>query len=185
MALMYTPDTTEALNCPDFNLIGMDNKKHELSDFKDKKALVFMFICNHCPYVEAIEDRYIKLANEMTPKEIQIIGICSNDSSDYPEDSFKNLQKKWNDKKYNFPYLHDSTQEVAKNFGAVCTPDIFVYKNNNSNFELFYRGRLDDSWKSEGKVKKQELKLALEDIINNKPLSNPVVPSMGCSIKWT
>jgi peroxiredoxin len=184
MALTYTPQHSKNKACPDFSLPAVDGKSYQLSDFKDKKALVVMFICNHCPYVVAIEDRYIQLAKEMKDKGVQFIGICSNDPLEYEEDNFKNLKKRWQEKEYGFPYLHDHTQDVAKNFGAVCTPDIFVYKNENKKFNLFYRGRFDDSWKADDKVKNQELKLALKDLLENKKLQKEMVPSMGCSIKW-
>ena len=184
MALTYTPDTHNHTHCPNFALKGMDEKKHSLNDFNDSIALVVLFICNHCPYVKAIESRIIQLAQEMKNQGIQFIAICSNDPNDNQEDSFKNLQKNWQDKNFNFPYLIDETQQVAKDFGAVCTPYIFVYENSNGTFPLFYRGRLDDSWKNESLVKKQELKEALLNILEDQPLPQEAIPSMGCSIKW-
>ncbi len=140
-----------------------------------------MFICNHCPYVKAIEDRLIQLGHDLKARKINLIGICSNDEKNYPEDSFENLKKRSIEKKYSFIYLHDKTQEVAKNFGAVCTPDYFVY---DKNLKLAYRGRLDDSWKDATAVTKRELYDAVICLDENKPIDFLETPSMGCSIKW-
>ena len=187
MALTYTPETQVDQLCPDFKLTGMDHNTYQLSDFFNVEVLVFLFICNHCPYVQAIEDRIIALAKkykkqqiDKNPSYVQFIGICSNDSSEYPEDSFESLRSRWKEKNYDFPYLHDPTQATAQTFGAVCTPDIFVYHKQR----LAYRGRLDDSWKDPSKVKRQELDLAIQSLLRSTPLSFQPVPSMGCSIKW-
>ena len=177
MALTYTPEAQIDHPCPNFTLKGMD-QDYQLSDFSHKDILVFLFICNHCPYVQAIEDRIIALASKYKKSPVQFIGICSND---HPDDSFKSLQTRWREKNYGFPYLHDPTQQIAKAFGAVCTPDIFVYNQK----KLFYRGRFDDSWKDPKKVQKPELDLAIQCLLNSKPLSFTPRPSMGCSIKWT
>jgi len=181
MALVYTPNIEANSACPDFELPGLDGKQYTLSDFADKELLVALFICNHCPYVQAIEDRYINLSQEMTARGVQFIGICSNDAKDYPEDSFERLKERWELKKYGFPYLHDESQSVAKSFGAVCTPDIFLY---NKERKLIYRGRLDDSWKDATAVKKQDLKNALLAALEGANSIDEQVPSMGCSIKW-
>src|SRR3989338_6595128 len=104
-------------------------------------ALAVMFICNHCPYVKAVEERILKLAKELTPQGVQFVGVCSNNAENYPEDSFDNLRNRWQELNYGFPYLFDEDQKMAKDFAAVCTPDFFVY---NSDRRLSYRGRLDD-----------------------------------------
>ena len=140
-----------------------------------------MFICNHCPYVIAIEDRLIQLGHDLKKQDIHLIAICSNDETTYSDDSFINLQKRAADKKFSFVYLHDKSQEVAKNFGAVCTPDFFVF---DQSAKLAYRGRLDDSWKDSLKVKSRELYDAVLEIAAGKPISMPQTSSMGCSIKW-
>lgn len=181
MALTYTPESQMGRQCPDFKLTGMDHKNYQLSDFSNIEILVFLFICNHCPYVQAIEDRIIALAKKYKEQQrVQFIGICSNDSSDHPEDSFESLQAKWREKNYDFPYLHDPTQVTAQSFEAVCTPDIFVYHKE----KLAYRGRLDDSWKDPEKVQRQELDLAIQSLLSSTPLNFDPIPSMGCSIKW-
>ena len=181
MALTYTPNDNLGSSCPDFSLPATDGENYQLSDFKDVDVLCFLFICNHCPYVQAIEQRIIELNKYFEGKSVQLIAICSNDATDYPEDSFENIQKNWHEKNFSFPYLYDESQEVAKKFGAVCTPDIFVF---NSERKLAYRGRFDDSWKNPQNVKKEELKQAIHDILANKVLSFTPLPSMGCSIKW-
>ena len=182
MALTYTPPGIVGSQCPDFRLPSVDGGFYQLSDWKGKaKALVVMFICNHCPYVQAIEDRMIALAKEFSPRGVQFVGICANDPEDYPEDSPEELAKRWNEKSYGFPYLYDESQSVARSFGAVCTPDFFVY---NSDLRLTYRGRLDDSWKNAQLVRKREMASALESTLAGKDVQGTAHPSMGCSIKW-
>lgn len=181
MALTYTPEPQLEQMCPNFSLPSVDGKKFTLADFKSSDVLVIMFICNHCPYVKAIEDRLIDLGNSFKGRSAQLVAICSNDAENYPEDSLVNLRKRWQEKKYPFPYLHDEDQTVAKIFGAVCTPDFFVYDKSR---KLKYRGRLDDSWKEPAKVTRQELKSAIENLLTNKPVDTKQNPSMGCSIKW-
>jgi peroxiredoxin len=181
MALTHTPNANSSFTCPDFSLKGMDEKIYSLKDFKNKQPLLVMFICNHCPYVKAIEDRLITLAADFKKQNINIVGICSNDPEGYPEDNFENLQARWRQKNYSFTYLHDETQKTAKDFGAVCTPDFFLF---DQNLSLQYRGRLDDSWKDPSKVTKRELFEAAMALKNNKKIDFKETPSMGCSIKW-
>lgn len=182
MPPIYTPEIPDlGRPCPDFNLLSTEEKKFSLKDFVNGKPLVIMFICNHCPYVKAIEDRLIQLGHDLKSRNMNVVAICSNDSESYPEDSFENLQKRAREKKYPFPYLHDADQSVAQKFGAVCTPDFFVYDTQN---KLAYRGRLDDSWKEATQVKVRELFEATLELAQNKNISRTQTPSMGCSIKW-
>lgn len=181
MALTYTPETNSKMQCPDFEALGTDGRTYTLSDFSNQKVLCFLFICNHCPYVQAIEQRIIELNRELSHQSVAFIGVCSNDAANYPEDSYENIQKRWKAKNYNFTYLYDESQKIAKDFGAVCTPDIFVFDSNRT---LFYRGRFDDSWKAPERVKHQDLKIAITDSLNGRDLSFKPVPSMGCSIKF-
>lgn len=181
MALTYTPQAEIGSTLPEFSLPSVEGKNFGPSDFEDSIGKVFLFICNHCPYVKAIEDRILSLAHELSEKNIQFVAICSNDANEYPEDSLENLKKRWIEKNYGFPYLHDESQSVAKDFGAVCTPDIFVYDQNN---QLYYRGRFDDSWKDANQVKNHELKSALLGLLEGAPPPTEQIPSMGCSIKW-
>lgn len=182
MALTQTPAPEIGQPMPVFDLAAVDGKRYSGSELaKSKKALLVMFICNHCPYVKAVEDRLINLARRWESKGVGFVAICSNDSEGYPEDSFGELKKRWELKSYGFPYLHDETQAVAKKFGAVCTPDFFLYDQNQ---KLVYRGRLDDSWKDSSKVTQEELSQAIQAALNSEPPLPQQKPSMGCSIKW-
>jgi peroxiredoxin len=167
--------------CPDFRLPAVDGRTYARDDFSQASVLVVMFICNHCPYVKAVEDRFIALAREFGPRGVQLVGICANDAEGYPEDAFDKLAERWREKSYGFPYLHDDAQGVAREFGAVCTPDIFVYGRDR---QLAYRGRIDDSWKDPTKVTRRELAQALEALLAGQRPSSDQRPSLGCSIKW-
>lgn len=181
MALTYTNESDLGHSCPDFTLPSVFGEMFSLKNFSNGQPLLIMFICNHCPYVKAIEDRLITLGIDLQKKNMNVVAICSNDENNYPEDSLENLKKRASEKKYPFTYLHDKDQVVAKRFGAVCTPDYFLY---DKNLKLAYRGRLDDSWKEESKVTKRELYQAALDLADDKNISFNPVPSMGCSIKW-
>ncbi len=182
MALTQTPDPEIGKPCPDFELPFVDYKKnYSLKDFEKYKALLVMFICNHCPYVKAIEDRLLSLAADVQEEGCGIVAVCSNETSKYKEDEPAALFARWKEKKYPFPYLHDAKQEIARKFGAVCTPDFFLYDKNR---KLVYRGRLDDNWKEAAKVHRQELREAIEAVLYNNEVPKKQNPSMGCSIKW-
>lgn len=159
----------------------MDGKTYDLKSFQGAEVLVVMFICNHCPYVKAVEDRILSLARGFDKSRVAFVAICSNDPNEYPEDSFENLKKRWEEKSYPFPYLHDKTQDVAQGFDAVCTPDFFVYDKNR---KLVYRGRLDDNWKESAKVTREDLRAAIELSLAGERPAEQQYPSMGCSIKW-
>jgi peroxiredoxin len=176
-----TPPATLGAPCPDFRLPAVDGRTYGRDDFEASPVLVVMFICNHCPYVKAVEDRLIQLAREYGPRGAQLVGVCSNDAADYPDDSFASLAARWRERAYGFPYLHDEPQTVARDFGAVCTPDIFVYDRQR---RLAYRGRIDDSWKDESKVTQRELAAALDALLAGHKPADKQRPSMGCSIKW-
>jgi len=167
--------------CPDFRLPATDGKIYGRDDFAASPVLVVMFICNHCPYVKAVEDRLLDLERRYTPRAVQFVGICSNDSVTYPEDAFEQLKERWSLKAYGFPYLHDDSQAVAHAFDALCTPDIFVYDRDR---RLAYRGRIDDSWKDPAKVSRRDLAEAIEALLAGQRPSADQVPSLGCSIKW-
>ena len=165
----------------DFHLKGTDEKVYSLENFKDKKILVIVFMCNHCPYVKAITDRLTGLQEEFASQGVQFIGINPNDEEAYPEDSFENMKIFYKDRKLNYPYLRDDTQEIARLYDAVCTPDIYVY---DSERKLKYRGRIDDNWKDEKIVIRRELSDAIKKIIEGNEPGKIQNPSMGCSIKW-
>lgn len=180
MALTYTPAGQLGQDCPDFHLPGVDGKDWFLTDFRKGQPFLVMFICNHCPYVKAIEDRLITLSRDLKELKILTVAISSNDAADYPEDSFENLQGRAREKGYPFPYLYDERQDVARRFGAVCTPDFFLYDGDG---RLSYRGRLDDAWKDPARVTRRELFEAARQVLAGQSPANQV-PSMGCSIKW-
>jgi peroxiredoxin len=171
----------EGTQCPDFRLPAVDGQSYGRDDFAGSSALVVMFICNHCPYVKAVEDRLIELHHQYGPRGVQFVGVCSNDAATYPDDAFDKLAERWRAKSYGFPYLHDESQEVARAFGAVCTPDIFVFDRDR---QLAYRGRIDDSWKDPSKVTRRELADALEALLAGGRPAAEQRPSLGCSIKW-
>lgn len=164
-----------------FLLPDPDGKIHGSEDYADRKVLVIMFICNHCPYVQAVRGRLIKLQAAYDPKVVQFIGINSNDFIQYPDDSPEEMKKAIQEFGINFPYLVDETQEVAKQYKAQCTPDIFVFDEKQ---QLVYHGRIDDNWKDETKVTKQELKEAIDALLRGEEPSSEQHPCMGCSIKW-
>jgi peroxiredoxin len=176
-----TPPPELGAKCPDFRLPAVDGKRYARDDFGGKRALVVMFICNHCPYVKAVEDRLIRLARDFEPRGVQFVAVCSNDADSYPDDAFDKLAARWRERGYGFPYLHDEAQDVARAFGAVCTPDIFVFDEDR---RLAYRGRVDDSWKDESRVTRRELAEALEALVAGQRPAREQRPSMGCSIKW-
>ena len=182
MALLYSPQPELGMPCPKFRLHSVDGEIFCLDDFSGAEVLVFFFICNHCPYVKAVEDRLIQLGRDQyAPKEVAFAAICSNDPTEYPEDAPPELLHRWRQKSYPFPYLMDDTQKVAKAFGAVCTPDIFVFDRDR---KLRYRGRLDDSWNNADLVRKRELKIAIDTLLKHEMPSSEQIPTMGCSIKW-
>ncbi|MBI5402182.1 MAG: thioredoxin family protein [Ignavibacteriae bacterium] len=166
---------------PGFSLKGIDGKFYSLEDFSGDKILAVIFMCNHCPYVKAVAKRFVTLQLKFTDKKIRLIGISPNDVIAYPEDSYENMKIFASEYELNFPYLIDESQQTAKNYGAVCTPDIYVY---NEERKLKYRGRLDDNWQDESKVKSNDLEKAIEEILEGKNVSFEQIPSMGCSIKW-
>lgn len=164
-----------------FRLPAVDEKHYSLDDFSDKNILVIIFMCNHCPYVKAVIDRIIALDRDYADNGVQIVGINSNESVNYPEDSFDKMKVFAKKKGIRFPYLRDESQKVAHAYSAVCTPDIFVY---DAQRKLAYRGRIDDNWQDESKITSHDLRSALEALISGKKLSEHQHPSMGCSIKW-
>lgn len=164
-----------------FSLPATDGKGYGPLEFKNKKVLVVIFMCNHCPYVKAVIDRLIAIQNDYADKGVQLIGINANDAEGYPEDSFEAMQAWVKEKGINFPYLYDESQAVAESYQAQCTPDIYVFDQNR---KLAYHGRIDDNWKEEDKVTKQELREALDTILAGKGAPETQHPSIGCSIKW-
>ena len=154
----------------------------DLSSLKGPNGWLVMFICNHCPYVKSIIDQIIIDTKELAELGVNSVGIMSNDPNEYEEDSFENMKKTSSDLNFPFPYLLDETQEVAKAFGAVCTPDFFVY---DADHKLKYRGQMDASRPGSSQaVSGGELSAAINAVIDGRAVSEIQVPSIGCNIKW-
>ena len=181
MVRTETPICDFDLPAVDFKLTGVDGKQYDLNSLQGPNGLLIMFICNHCPYVKSIINRIIRDASELHKLGINSVGIMSNDPNEYEEDSFENMKKIASDLNFPFPYLIDETQEVARSYGAVCTPDFFGY---NKNLGLQYRGRLDESRKESVTDAKRELFEAMRAIAETGKGPVNQIPSMGCSIKW-
>lgn len=181
MVLLESGSLSSGTPCPDFALVGVDGKRWQRDDFAASEVLVVLFLCNHCPYVQAVEDRIIALRKEFAGRSVQLVGICSNDPTDYPDDAPERLAARWREKGYGFPYLVDDTQQVARAFDAVCTPDIYVYDRAR---RLAYHGRIDDSWKEPSQVTRRDLASAIESLLAGKPVASDQHPTIGCSIKW-
>lgn len=166
----------------DFDLPGTDGKRHTLASCAGPNGLLVMFICNHCPYVQAIIDRLIRDCRELADLGIGCVAIMSNDVAAYPDDSPTNMQR-WADQlAFPFPYLYDESQAIARAYGAVCTPDFFGY---NARLELQYRGRLDASGRQAGPADaRRELFEAMQEIARNGQGPAIQTASIGCSIKW-
>ena len=181
MALMHSTMVPLRTSAASFQLLGVDSKTYSLESFSDKNVLVIIFMCNHCPYVKAVLQRLIALQEETKHQGVQLIGINSNDVDRYPDDSMENMQKITKEKGINFPYLLDVSQEMAKTYDAVCTPDIYVYGTER---KLLYRGRIDDNWEHEEKVTQRNLKEAVDCIVAGTKVPDKQISSIGCSIKW-
>ena len=168
---------------PDFNLPDtVSGNMFSLNDLKSDKATVVMFICNHCPYVIHINQALVKLVSEYKAKGVSFVGISSNDVDNYPQDSPDKMKIHAEETGYNFPYLYDESQDVAKAYDAACTPDFYVF---DKDLNLVYRGQIDGSRPGSGiPVTGQDLREALDAVISGQPAPSLQKPSMGCNIKW-
>ncbi len=167
---------------PDFNLPDTDGKLVSLAGFKDKAALVVIFMCNHCPYVIHIRAGLAQLARDYASKNVGMVGINSNDAKNYPADSPAKMQEEVKTAGYIFPYLYDEKQTVAKAYRAACTPDIYLFDRGR---RLVYRGQFDASRPGNGiPVTGKDLRAALEAVLAGKTTSEFQAPSIGCNIKW-
>jgi peroxiredoxin len=165
----------------DFALKGVDGRAYSLDSFADKKAVVVVFSCNHCPYVQAYENRMVQIQSDYHGKGATLVAINSNDETGYPEDSFLNMVSRAEEKGFNFPYLRDESQEIARLYGALCTPHCFAF---DSNRILQYKGRIDDNWRNPNEVKTHDLRNALDAILTNRTPPVRETRPYGCSIKW-
>ncbi|MFN2309117.1 MAG: thioredoxin family protein [Gammaproteobacteria bacterium] len=183
MVSLETPVCDFGRPAPDFALPGVDGKVWTLESCRGPKGLLVMFICNHCPYVQAVLDRLVRDTRELREHGIHSVAIMSNDPADYPEDSFENMQKIARVQAFPFPYLLDQTQAVARAYGAVCTPDFFGY---GADLRLQYRGRLDASRKEAAPADaRRDLFEAMTEVARTGHGPAEQIPSMGCSIKWS
>jgi peroxiredoxin len=165
---------------PDFELLGIDDKQHSLTSYKDYKGLLVIFICNHCPYVKAKIDA-IKEIHEKFKDRIALVGINSNDSTEYPDDSFENMKIIAQEKEIKFDYLVDGDQEIAKRYGAVCTPDPFLF---DSERKLVFHGRIDNAMKPEDTATEKTMIDNIQKFLGGEKIEKDFDPSIGCSIKW-
>ena len=169
---------------PSFNLLGIDGEMYTNEIFHGKKGSLVMFICNHCPFVKHVNEEIVNLSNEITGNDIGVIGINSNDSTQekYAEDSIDKMREYAENLGYNFPYVVDEDQSVAKNFTAQCTPDFFLF---DSDQNLVYRGQLDGSRPgNDVPTDGESLRNAIQALLNNEDPISEQLPSMGCNIKW-
>ncbi len=178
---MHSKGMPLGTSAPAFSLLGVDGETRSLDSFAKADVLVVVFTCNHCPYAKACEDRLIQLQADYAGRGVQLIAINPNDADNYPDDSFEAMQARAADKGFNFPYLYDATQEVARAYDAACTPDIFVFDRDR---KLVYNGRLDDNWQEPDQVTRKDLRAVLDATLEGRTVDFDHVPSMGCSIKW-
>lgn len=182
MVSLETPVCDFGLPAIDFALPGVDGKQWSLQQCKGEKGLLIMFICNHCPYVRAIRERIVRDVRELKALGINSVAIMSNDTVNYPDDSFENMQRIAREWGFDFPYLFDESQAVARAYGAVCTPDFFGY---NADLKLQYRGRLDASRKETAAADvRRDLFEGMKQVALTGKGPAQQIPSMGCSIKW-
>lgn len=180
-----TPSNMLALgtSAPDFNLLDTVSAKIvSLNDLKSDKATVIMFICNHCPFVKHINQGIAEFANDYIPQGVSVIAISSNDVDNYPADSPEKMTENAKEQGFNFPYLYDETQDVAKAYQAACTPDFYVF---DSELKLAYRGQFDSSRPNNMEaVTGKDVREAVGSLLNGNRPNEEQIPSIGCNIKW-
>jgi peroxiredoxin len=167
---------------PDFSLPDTEGRIVSLGDFRDAKAVLVMFICNHCPYVKHVQGELVRVARDYGPRGVALVGISANDAAGYPADAPDKMKEEKARVGYPFPYLYDETQAVAKAYRAACTPDFFVFDGAQ---RLVYRGQLDGSRpKNDVPVTGKDLRAALDAVLAGRPVPADQIPSVGCNIKW-
>jgi peroxiredoxin len=182
--MVSTPSTMVPLGteAPPFRLPNVDGRMVSIEDFKDAPALLVVFMCNHCPYVKHILPHFVGLAKEYQQRGVAIVGINSNDVTGYPDDAPEKMAELSRTMGFTFPYLFDESQEVAKAYGAACTPDFYLF---DSARRLVYRGQMDDSRPGNGRpVTGADLRAAIDAVLAGRPISADQRPSVGCNIKW-
>jgi peroxiredoxin len=168
-------------HAPDFNLPGIDGKEYSLNSFADKNALIIIFSCNHCPYVQAYEERMKQIQDDYQKKGVTVIAINSNEDVNYPDDSFENMKKRADEQNFNFLYLRDEDQLVARAYDATHTPEIFLFDKER---KLAFHGKIDDNWQEPSKVQNHYLRNALDELLEGNEISVPETFTIGCTIKW-
>ncbi|MDH3625950.1 MAG: thioredoxin family protein [Myxococcales bacterium] len=181
MPVMHSKGMPLGTSAPPFSLPNIDGSIRSLESFSDAELLVVVFTCNHCPYAIAAEDRLIELQNDYGARGVQVVAINPNDAKNYPADSFEQMKVRAAEKGFNFPYLRDESQDVARAYDAACTPDIFVFDRDR---KLLYNGRIDDNWQKPNQVTRHDLRVVLDAALKGKTVDFEHVASMGCSIKW-
>jgi peroxiredoxin len=183
MALTASTMLPLGTNAPDFHLLDVvSGEMISLSNFADKKALLVMFICRHCPFVKHVQQELAKLGKDYSQSDLGIVAISANDASNYPDDAPDALKAMAHELGFKFPLCYDESQETAKAYTAACTPDFFLFDGDR---KLVYRGQLDDSRPSNNKpVTGADLRAAIEAVLASKPVNSEQKPSIGCNIKW-
>jgi len=164
-----------------FDLPGVDGKDYSIADYAEKSAVVVIFSCNHCPYVRAWEDRMVQIQADYQGEAVQLVAINANDASKYPDDSFPKMKERAREKHFNFPYLHDESQDVARAYGAERTPEVFVFDKSGI---LCYHGVIDDNYDDPTAVKIRYLQEALDAVLTGKVPPVTETRPVGCTIKW-
>ena len=164
-----------------FSLPGVNGATHALGEYSGKAAVAVIFSCNHCPYVRAWEDRIIQIQADYATRGVQLVAINSNDATRYPEDSFSKMKERAREKKFNFPYLHDESQTVARDYGAERTPEVFLFDKTGT---LRYHGVIDDNYDDPAKVKMKYFQDALDALLSGTVPPTVETKPIGCSIKW-
>ncbi len=167
-------------SAPNFELLGIDDKKYSLEDYKDYQGMLVIFMCNHCPYVKA-KIEAIKEVHQKFKDKIAVIGINSNDAISYPDDSFESMKKIAQEKDIKFDYLVDETQEIAQKYGAICTPDPFLF---DKDMKLIFHGRIDNAMNPEDTATEKTMINNIEKYLSDEKIEKDFEPSIGCSIKW-
>lgn len=168
----------------DFSLLNVDGRKVALSDYKNAKGFIVVFTCNHCPFSQAYEQRIIDLHQKFEPKGYPVVAINPNDKNREPEDSYENMQKVAKEKKYPFAYLYDETQEIAKTYGAMRTPHIYLLRKTKKGNVVEYIGAIDDNYEEAAAVKEKYVESAIGELLANKPITKIQTKAIGCGIKW-
>lgn len=178
---MIRPPLRLGETAPDFSLPAVEGRTYGLSDFSDQSVLVVLFSCNHCPYVQAYEERLMAVQRDYADRDVQLVAINSNEDTHHPEDSFENMVKRAKAQGYNFPYLRDASQAIAQAYGATHTPQIFVFDRDR---RLRYTGKIDNNWQNPQAVTRRYLREALDALLREAEPAEPTTHAIGCTIKW-